>query len=724
MTFRHCTRIKAEYSRTFYAILAFAVLVCASGVASAQARPNILFVLTDDLGWGDLRAYNPTSPLDTPTIEQLAADGMVFSDAHTSAAKCAPSRYSIITGNYQWRGRKGWGQWNYKGGSQILPGQLTLGNLLQQAGYRTAFVGKHNLGGSFYLKNSNSFASASAPDEDVDFARQFVDGPLGSGFDYSFLALRGIQASPYAFFEDDRLDGNANALIHWTEGNYGDTQISQDGIGLPNWNTREVGPTLLEKAVEFIDTHHETNIASGTNQPFFLYYNTPAAHSPYKPPLFLRDTPILGTSGISLRTDLIREIDEALRIIQTELDSRGLLDDTLIIFTSDNGAVRTNAEANLGHDALGGLRGDKGQIFEGGHRVPLIVKWGDGTNNGSMIQPGVVSDVLIGVQDMYATLANLTGIEVTEDQGRDSFNMLPILLGQSSVPIRDHMIHESDEDEANPDGPRQFAFRDGDWKLIFNGDDSPRHLFNLAVDPQETNDLVDAPSQSTRLNQMRSRFTMLRNSDRSAPLNPGELVQVPDVSGLTQTNAENLIDSAGLNRGVVSTSPSSTVGVGRVISQSPAAGTAVLSGTLVDLVVSSGSAGGENSPPAVTVTAPDNNETFEVGDPVQLAGTATDAEDGNLTSSINWSSSRDGLLGSGGSVVVDTLTPGSHTITATVTDSALAPGSTSVTISIIDPDGGENSPPVVNVASPDNNDTFEVGDPVQLAGTATDAEDG
>ena len=381
--------VPKKYSRPFCAILAFAVLICASGVASAQTRPNILFVVADDLGWGDLKAYNPSTPLETPTLEQLAANGMAFSDAHTSAAKCAPSRYSIMTGNYHWRGLKNWGQWNYKGGSQILPGQLTLGNVLQQAGYRTAFLGKHHLGGNFYLKNSNSFASANAPEEDVDFARQFEDGPLASGFDYSFLALRGIQNSPYAFFEDDRLDGNANALIHWTVGNNGGTKINNEGIGLPSWNTSEVGPTLLEKVVEFIDTHHAANIASGTNQPFFLYYNTLAVHAPYKPPLFLHDARILGTSGISSRTDLIREIDEALGIIQTELDSRGLLEDTLIIFTSDNGAGRSDTEANRGHDALGGLRGEKGQIFEGGHRVPLIIKWGDGTNNGSMIQPGV-----------------------------------------------------------------------------------------------------------------------------------------------------------------------------------------------------------------------------------------------------------------------------------------------------------------------------------------------
>jgi len=402
--------------------MACAILAGGPEIASAQNNPNILFILTDDVGWGDIRAYNPNSQVSLPTLEMLAAEGMRFTDAHSSAAKCAPSRYSIVTGNYQWRGKNSYGQWNYKGGSQILPGQLTLGHILQQAGYSTAFIGKTHLGGQFYLKNSDKFASSGASSTDVDFSRQFRDGPLETGFDYSFVALRGIQRSPYAFFENDLLFGNANDLIHWPSGDYGDTRIVNTGagIGLPDWNTREVGPTLLEKAVEFIDTHHSSNVALGTSQPFFLYYNTQAVHGPYKPPFTLRGTPVLGTTSLSDRTDLLWEIDLALNIILAELASRGLLENTLIIFTSDNGAGRFSGERNNGHDSIGGLRGRKGMIFEGGHRVPLIVKWGDGTEGGSMIQPGVVSNVLIGVQDMYATIASLVGIGVTEDQGRDS----------------------------------------------------------------------------------------------------------------------------------------------------------------------------------------------------------------------------------------------------------------------------------------------------------------
>ena len=566
--------------------------------ASAQNHPNILFILTDDVGWGDIKAYNPNSQVSLPSIETLAAEGMRFTDAHTSAAKCAPSRYSIVSGNYQWRGKISYGQWNYKGGSQILPGQLTLGHILQQAGYSTAFIGKHHLGAQFYLKNSDNFASGSAPESDVDFSRQFRDGPLETGFDYSFVAMRGIQDSPYAFFENDLLFGNADDLIHWFSGNYGDTEIRREGggIGLPDWNTREVGPTLLEKAVEFIDTHHRSNVALGTSQPFFLYYNSQAVHDPHRPPFTLRGTPILGTSGISVRADLLREIDEALKVIQAELASRGLLENTLIIFTSDNGANRLIQEANLGHDALGGLRGSKGNIFEGGHRVPLIVKWGDGTEGGSMIQPGVVSNVLIGMQDMYATIANLVGIGVMEDQGRDSFNVLPVLLGQSDNSIRDHMILEARRDENGDEVPRHFAFREGNWKLILNDNDKPRELYNLANDLQETTNLINRSSEATRIDQMLSRFTMLRSADRSAPSN-----KAPTASPLPNGSAtEGQFFNQDLSSGFVDPDgdPLTFTATGLPAGLSINADTGVVSGTPTSADVS-------NTPYIATISATD-----------------------------------------------------------------------------------------------------------------------
>ena len=199
------------------AIYTIVAVVCCSlgypGLTAAAQRPNILYVLTDDVGLGDIRSYNPDGKVTLPTIERLAQEGIRFTDAHTSTAKCAPSRYSIITGNYQWRGRKSWGQWNFKGGSQILAGQQTLGDLLKRAGYATAFIGKYHLGAEFYERNSNEFVTQGSSESRIDFARPMVDGPGDHGFDHSYVALRGIQDDPYAFFSDGLLDGSVDDLI-------------------------------------------------------------------------------------------------------------------------------------------------------------------------------------------------------------------------------------------------------------------------------------------------------------------------------------------------------------------------------------------------------------------------------------------------------------------------------------------------------------------------------
>ena len=237
--------------------VALLILVPLGSPSIAAERPNVVLILADDVGWGDIRSFNPDGRVILPAIEKLASEGLRFTDAHSSASKCAPSRYSLITGNYQWRGRKSWGQWNYKGGSQILPGQETLGHLAKRAGYTTAFVGKYHLGAHFYRRDSNSFASGSLADTEVDFSRRMVEGPRAMGFDYSFVAMRGIQAGPYAFFKNGALAGDESELFLWQPGDYGDTKILSGGIGLPNWNTRDVGPDHVDQGQKLPRTGSE-----------------------------------------------------------------------------------------------------------------------------------------------------------------------------------------------------------------------------------------------------------------------------------------------------------------------------------------------------------------------------------------------------------------------------------------------------------------------------------
>ncbi|MBK1643947.1 hypothetical protein CKO25_04595 [Thiocapsa imhoffii] len=498
-------------------VLAIVLLLSFGALVHAGERPNIVFILADDVGLGDLSGYNPNSQVALPTLHQLAADGIRFNDAHTSAAKCAPSRYSIMTGNYQWRGLRNWGQWQYKGGSQILAGQKSLGQILQDAGYTTAVLGKYHLGGDFHLKSGNGLALAQTPDDQVDFSRPMLAGPGQRGFDYSFVALRGIQGSPYAFFENDRMVGSVSDLIHWPVGDYGNTGIEHAGIGLRDWNTREVGPALMSKALQFIDDHVSGRNA---NKPFFLYLNTQAVHSPLKPPTSLGGRQILGSTGLSPRADLLVEVDVILEQIQAALRRHGLTEETIIIFSSDNGALRGDGELRRGHDSSMGFRGAKGRIYEAGHRVPLVIKWGARGVKGSSRPAGSAVEGLVGVQDLYATLADLVGVRLAPEQGRDSVSILPLLRGTTNRSPRDHMIHQADRTET---GAATFltAYRSGQWKLILDDRDRPIELYDLERDRAERDNLINAAQHATLIERLARDYRSARSASRTMPVGSG-----------------------------------------------------------------------------------------------------------------------------------------------------------------------------------------------------------
>ena len=510
-----------------------------SGTVCAY-RPNILVFLADDMGYGDSQVYNPDSKIPMPNLDRLAEDGMVFTDFHTSASYCAPSRYSFMTGNYQWRGLFPEGQWDYKAGSQILHGQMSLADIVKTSGYHTAIFGKLHLGGEFYIENSSEFANLYTSSYQVDFGRGLIDGPLSYGFDYSFTLLRGIQRPPYAYFENDQLVCDPQDLITWEVGIYGDSEIMEwgKGLGMPDYDSSAVGPDLTQKAIDFIDQHHQMNTTNGTDTPFFLYYAAQSAHQPWTPPEYFYGTPVRDVTGMTPHTDMIYEVDVALGKLLDELESRGLLDDTLIIFASDNGGKPD--ELIYGHDAVGGLRGRKGTIWEGGHRVPFVVRWGDGTLPGSMIPPGTTRSQLLGAQDIAATIAALIEYDLPADQAYDSFNFLPVLLGEQSDsdPVRDHLIMEdfyaaSGVPHANNFVSEFFAFRMDQWKLILNTQNQVIGLYDLDDDLTESHNLMNVSEHSDRIAYMRNRFIELHSSARTSPS-----------SGL-ETNCSNGIDDDG-----------------------------------------------------------------------------------------------------------------------------------------------------------------------------------
>ena len=223
----------------------FLFLLSATHVSAATAhdKPNVVVFFMDDMGYGDCRAYNPESKVALPNIESLAAQGLRFTDAHSPSAVCAPSRYSVMTGNYPWRGRLENGTWMFHQRSQILDGQTTLGQLMRGAGYETAFLGKVHLGGTVFSATTKKPVSWKYDYRDIDFSRKWKDGPSDLGFDFSYSLPQGIQGPPYIAFRDGLLDGNPDDLIEWEPGSYGTSVIPTKGFGFKQWDSSTAGPT-------------------------------------------------------------------------------------------------------------------------------------------------------------------------------------------------------------------------------------------------------------------------------------------------------------------------------------------------------------------------------------------------------------------------------------------------------------------------------------------------
>jgi len=478
-----------------------AYAVCGS---AAAPRPSFLVIFTDDVGWGDIHCYNPHGKIPTPNVDRLAREGMMFTHAHTPAALCAPTRYAMLTGNYPWRGRNPGGTWGFNVPSQLKPGQKTVAGMLKTAGYRTAMFGKAGTGGFW----------ADAPDEKP--GRRLA--PMEWGFDYSFLIPRGHQAPPKAFFENG-------------------VRVKLD------WDVSQVGHRLLDKAVKFLDDIHN----SGQPQPFYLYFCTDGAHSPFVPAASLSGQPLKGATKMTDHTDMIHETDILTGKLIEALEQRGLLENTLMVYTSDNGGLPM--ERPMGHDAVAGLRGRKAFIFEGGTRVPFVVRWP------GKVPAGTVRRQPIGTHDIVATALELAGVRVPADQALDSASLVPVLLGQrdDSQPIRDSLQVQScpgrgphddggtravepgeangaqsqaTEREAGPGAARKDGTKNGrrgiahalyvgDWKLVLNDDGKGVSPYNLAEDLAEKHDLIASPEQASRIRQMQKRYGEIRKSKRS-----------------------------------------------------------------------------------------------------------------------------------------------------------------------------------------------------------------
>lgn len=429
-----------------YLLCACTALVSSgTGIAAEgekTGRPNILIFMTDDIGFGDIHAFNPQKGESiTPNIDKLAKSGISFHHAHSPAAVCAPTRYAILTGNHVYRGRLPNGTWNPDAPSQILNGQETLGDRLQKYGYHTAFFGKTHLGGVF----KNAEGKVVGNFSEADLTRKFNDGVSEHGFDYSLSLPSGIQKSPLAFFQNDRLVRYERATSEFkpltkeeinqhfrritdeSEKSKYSTEVRGPLYVMDNYTTESVGPLLMQGALRFLDKHFKDD----QDKPFYIHYMSQAGHRPYAPPSAFNVSDPLNTEDRSAhgairvkgvtptkRTDMLYESDVALGLFMEKLKAAGQLQNTIIIYTSDNGAEiseriawsnptldavdahpwyrgpyggdRTEYaeypshanETHLNGQGVGldkrALRGMKSFVYEGGHRVPLIIRWGGG----------------------------------------------------------------------------------------------------------------------------------------------------------------------------------------------------------------------------------------------------------------------------------------------------------------------------------------------------------
>jgi arylsulfatase A-like enzyme len=486
--------------------------------AAVPAPRNVVIILADDIGYGDLGCYGATQ-VETPNLDRLAREGMRFTDAHSQASVCTPTRYSLITGQYAWRHPPGASILSGAAPLSIRPQTLTLPQVLKQAGYVTGVVGKWHLG-----------LGTQAP----DYNRPIVPGPREVGFDYSFIIPATGDRVPCVYVEDGRVVGydpsdpiavsykepigdEPTGLAHpellKVKPSQGHNNTIVNGISrigymtggkAARWKDEDMADTITARAVAFIEKNKDRR--------FFLHFNTHDIHVPRVPhPRFA------GTSRCGTRGDVIQELDASAGQVLAALDRLGLAGDTLVLFSSDNGGVMDDGyqdgsgSDSSGHRCNGALRGYKGGPYEGGHRVPLLARWP------GKVPAGTTSAGLVCTVDLLATAAALTSqtLPDSDDAGPDSFSFLPALLAERpEAPGRDHLVTQSGNF-------RELSIRKGPWKLIPAAGGTAKkaarsvELYRLDTDLGETNNL--AAQNPEKVRELAALLDQIRTSARSRP---------------------------------------------------------------------------------------------------------------------------------------------------------------------------------------------------------------
>ncbi|MDP0490763.1 MAG: arylsulfatase [Verrucomicrobiota bacterium JB023] len=480
--------------------------------AVSAERPNVLILYADDMGYGDLGANHSDSKIPTPHLDQLVAEGMNFTDGHSSSAICTPSRYALLTGRFHWR--------DFHGivktleGTVFGEGQLTMAGLFQENGYDTACIGKWHLGWDWDAIRKPGTPAKSIQPDDFDWSKEVPDGPLDQGFDHYF-GDSVINFPPYAWIEDRKLLRAPDIVLKKTkddeqpkEGNW----EFRPGPGLSDWDSYEVLPTLTEKSVEYVLGRRDQE------NPFFLYVPFPSPHAPIIP-----NDEFDGKSEAGPYGDFVYQTDDACGRIMQAVKDIGEWDNTIIIFTADNGPEHYayQRDEKYDHWSAEPFRGLKRGIYEGGHHVPFIVRWP------GLTEPGSECHEMISQVDLLATFASLLGASLPEDAAADSHDFLPYLKGEQPEGPRNVLIHNTYKG--------RYAVREGDWLLINDktgygsrvrkawekkrdypaDDDQPVELYNLKTDLAQKENV--AAEHQEKVAAMQELLETIREQGHSAP---------------------------------------------------------------------------------------------------------------------------------------------------------------------------------------------------------------
>ena len=492
-----------------------AALGALSSVTATEKKPNIIFILADDLGIGDVSTYNPGGKIRTSNLDQMASEGVCFTDAHSSSSVSTPTRYGILTGRYNWRSTLKEGVLFGYDKPFIKPDRSTIATVLKRGGYTTACIGKWHLGWNWH--------NMEAGKDQIDFSKPITGGPTERGFDYFYGIIGSLDMDPYVYVENNQ----PTALPDRVTEDKG-LRFWRKGPTASDFDHEDCLPNFVRRAETYIQEH-----AQG-EQPFFLYLPLPAPHTPILPVKEFQ-----GKSGIGAYGDFVLMVDHLVGSILQTVKDAGIDENTLIVFTSDNGcspAADMKSMQQQGHLPSYVYRGHKADLFDGGHRIPCLVRW-----------PGNIiphrENQTICLTDFFATFADLTQTAICDSEGEDSFSLMPVLVNiDYTEPIREATVHHSINGE--------FSIRKGDWKLLLSASSGgwseptpdnreallklPRvQLYNMATDPaKQKNVQAEYPDKVKELKDLLLKYIREGRSTPGKPQpndNGNEWKQVQDL---------------------------------------------------------------------------------------------------------------------------------------------------------------------------------------------------